>query len=107
MKLTKKAYSEEELDDEEKDLNYHYKRVIDRRDRLKRLLEIIAPPVILGNEKRMLQESVDDFLVLSNKESVKTEFPLKIHVIKEMLPEIKEMISKVEGIESEEDMPMV
>jgi DNA-directed RNA polymerase subunit beta' len=41
------------------DLNDLYRRVIIRNNRLKRLLEIKAPEVILRNEKRMLQEAVD------------------------------------------------
>ena len=41
------------------DLNDLYRRVIIRNNRLKRLLEIRAPEVILRNEKRMLQEAVD------------------------------------------------
>ena len=41
------------------DLNDLYRRVIIRNNRLKRLIEIKAPEVILRNEKRMLQESVD------------------------------------------------
>ncbi len=85
-----------------KDLNYHYKRVTFHKDRLKRLLEMIAPAVLLRNEKKVLQDAVDDFLALSNKESVKTEFQDQINEIKEMLPEIKEMISKIEGIEAKQ-----
>jgi len=41
------------------DLNYLYRRVIIRNNRLKRLIDIKAPEVILRNEKRMLQEAVD------------------------------------------------
>jgi len=41
------------------DLNDLYRRVINRNNRLKKLLEIKAPDVIVKNEKRMLQESVD------------------------------------------------
>ena len=41
------------------DLNDLYRRVIDRNNRLKRLLELHAPDIIVRNEKRMLQESVD------------------------------------------------
>ncbi|MFO7581917.1 MAG: DNA-directed RNA polymerase subunit beta', partial [Guyparkeria sp.] len=44
------------------DLNDLYRRVINRNNRLKRLLEINAPDIILRNEKRMLQESVDSLL---------------------------------------------
>jgi len=62
------------------DLNDLYRRVIIRNNRLKRLLEIKAPEVILRNEKRMLQESVDSLFDNSRKSSaVKTESnrPLK------------------------------
>ena len=41
------------------DLNDLYRRVINRNNRLKRLLELGAPEIIVRNEKRMLQESVD------------------------------------------------
>ena len=41
------------------DLNDLYRRVINRNNRLKRLLELRAPGIIVRNEKRMLQESVD------------------------------------------------
>ena len=44
------------------DLNDLYRRVINRNNRLKKLLEIRAPDVILRNEKRMLQEAVDALL---------------------------------------------
>lgn len=44
------------------DLNNLYRRVINRNNRLKRLLELKAPDIILRNEKRMLQESVDSLL---------------------------------------------
>ena len=56
------------------DLNELYRRVIIRNNRLKRLVEIKAPEVIMRNEKRMLQESVDSLLDNSRKvSSVKTE----------------------------------
>ncbi len=63
------------------DLNDLYRRVIIRNNRLKRLMEIKAPEVILRNEKRMLQESVDSLFDNTRKASaVKTESnrPLKI-----------------------------
>ena len=44
------------------DLNDLYRRVINRNNRLKRLLELKAPEIIVRNEKRMLQESVDALL---------------------------------------------
>ncbi|MDR1348596.1 MAG: DNA-directed RNA polymerase subunit beta' [Prevotellaceae bacterium] len=56
------------------DLNDLYRRVIIRNNRLKRLLEIKAPDVILRNEKRMLQEAVDSLFDNSRKSNaVKTE----------------------------------
>jgi len=56
------------------DLNDLYRRVIIRNNRLKRLIEIKAPDVILRNEKRMLQEAVDSLFDNSRKASaVKTE----------------------------------
>ena len=62
------------------DLNDLYRRVIIRNNRLKRLIEINAPEVILRNEKRMLQEAVDSLFDNSRKSNaVKTESnrPLK------------------------------
>ena len=62
------------------DLNDLYRRVIIRNNRLKRLLEIKAPEVILRNEKRMLQEAVDSLFDNSRRASaVKSESnrPLK------------------------------
>ena len=62
------------------DLNDLYRRVLIRNNRLKRLIEIKAPEVILRNEKRMLQESVDSLFDNSRKSSaVKTDAnrPLK------------------------------
>ncbi|MBC6816115.1 DNA-directed RNA polymerase subunit beta', partial [Acinetobacter baumannii] len=44
------------------DLNDLYRRVINRNNRLKRLLDLAAPDIIVRNEKRMLQESVDALL---------------------------------------------
>ncbi|MDY6384655.1 MAG: DNA-directed RNA polymerase subunit beta', partial [Bacteroidales bacterium] len=56
------------------DLNDLYRRVIIRNNRLKKLLEIKAPEVILRNEKRMLQEAVDSLFDNSKKSSaVKSE----------------------------------
>ena len=56
------------------DLNDLYRRVIIRNNRLKRLIEIKAPDVILRNEKRMLQEAVDSLFDNSRKSSaVKTD----------------------------------
>lgn len=44
------------------DLNDLYRRVINRNNRLKRLLDLAAPDIIVRNEKRMLQEAVDALL---------------------------------------------
>src|SRR5690606_10473594 len=49
------------------DLNDLYRRIINRNNRLKRLIEIGAPDVILRNEKRMLQESVDALIDNSHR----------------------------------------
>ena len=62
-------------------MNDLYRRVIIRNNRLKRLIDINAPEVILRNEKRMLQESVDSLLDNTRRKSsaYKTESnrPLK------------------------------
>ncbi len=56
------------------DLNDLYRRVIIRNNRLKRLIEIKAPEVIMRNEKRMLQEAVDSLFDNSRKSNaVKNE----------------------------------
>src|SRR6201987_557477 len=56
------------------DLNDLYRRIINRNNRLKRLIEIKAPEVIVRNEKRMLQEAVDSLFDNSRKvNAVKTE----------------------------------
>ena len=44
------------------DLNDLYRRVINRNNRLKKLIEIHAPEIIMRNEKRMLQEAVDTLI---------------------------------------------
>lgn len=62
------------------DLNDLYRRVINRNNRLKRLLELSAPDIIVRNEKRMLQESVDALIdngrrgraIVSNKRPLKS-----------------------------------
>ncbi len=51
------------------DLNDLYRRVINRNNRLKRLINLGAPEIILRNEKRMLQEAVDSLIDVSNKSS--------------------------------------
>jgi len=68
------------------DLNDLYRRVIIRNNRLKRLMEIKAPEVILRNEKRMLQESVDSLFDNSRKVSaVKTEGNRPLKSLSDML----------------------
>ncbi len=68
------------------DLNDLYRRVIIRNNRLKRLMEIKAPEVILRNEKRMLQESVDSLFDNSRKSSaVKTEGNRPLKSLSDML----------------------
>ncbi len=54
------------------DLNDFYRRVINRNNRLKHLIELGAPEIILRNEKRMLQESVDSLIDLSKSRGGKT-----------------------------------
>lgn len=68
------------------DLNDLYRRVIIRNNRLKRLLEIRAPEVILRNEKRMLQEAVDSLFDNSRKaNAVKTEGNRPLKSLSDML----------------------
>ena len=62
------------------DLNDLYRRVIIRNNRLKRLIEIKAPEVILRNEKRMLQEAVDSLLDNSRRvNAVRKDGPNRYH----------------------------
>ncbi len=68
------------------DLNDLYRRVIIRNNRLKRLMEIKAPDVILRNEKRMLQEAVDSLLDNTRRVSaVKTEGNRPLKSLSDML----------------------
>ena len=68
------------------DLNDLYRRVIIRNNRLKRLMEIKAPEVILRNEKRMLQESVDSLFDNTRRVSaVKTENNRPLKSLSDML----------------------
>src|SRR5436190_7297420 len=68
------------------DLNDLYRRVIIRNNRLKRLIEIKAPDVILRNEKRMLQESVDSLFDNSRKSNaVKTDSNRALKSLSDML----------------------
>ena len=52
------------------DLNDLYRRVINRNNRLKRLMDLKAPDIIVRNEKRMLQESVDHYLIMEEEEEL-------------------------------------
>ncbi|OGG00214.1 DNA-directed RNA polymerase subunit beta' [Candidatus Gottesmanbacteria bacterium RBG_13_37_7] len=54
------------------DLNDLYRRVINRNNRLKRLIELGAPEIILRNEKRMLQEAVDSLIDASQRQTIKS-----------------------------------
>src|ERR1700759_1697226 len=68
------------------DLNDLYRRVIIRNNRLKRLMEIKAPEVILRNEKRMLQEAVDSLFDNTRRVSaVKTEGNRPLKSLSDML----------------------
>jgi len=68
------------------DLNDLYRRVIIRNNRLKRLIEIKAPEVILRNEKRMLQESVDSLLDNTRRaNAVKSEGNRPLRSLSDML----------------------
>jgi DNA-directed RNA polymerase subunit beta' len=72
------------------DLNELYRRVINRNIRLKRLIEIQAPSVIIKNEKRMLQESVDALIDNSKKTQ-----PVKLN--KRPLKSLSEMLRGKQG----------
>lgn len=68
------------------DLNDLYRRVIIRNNRLKRLIEIKAPEVILRNEKRMLQEAVDSLLDNTRKvNAVRTDSNRALKSLSDML----------------------
>ena len=60
------------------DLNDLYRRVINRNNRLKRLLELNAPEIIVRNEKRMLQESVDALLDNGRRGPVHITIPVDV-----------------------------
>src|SRR6185369_10200060 len=59
------------------DLNYLYRRVINRNNRLKHLMSLGAPEIILRNEKRMLQESVDSLIDASQRSGQVVSSPLR------------------------------
>ncbi len=68
------------------DLNDLYRRVINRNNRLRRLLELGAPEVIVNNEKRMLQESVDSLIDNSQKgKAVSTHGQRKLKSLSDLL----------------------
>ncbi|MFQ6057540.1 MAG: DNA-directed RNA polymerase subunit beta' [Anaerolineae bacterium] len=68
------------------DLNDLYRRVINRNNRLKRLLELGAPDVIIRNEKRMLQEAVDSLIDNSRRgKAVSTRGRRKLKSLSDML----------------------
>ena len=68
------------------DLNDLYRRVINRNNRLKRLLELGAPDVIIRNEKRMLQESVDSLIDNSRRgKAVSSRGRRKLKSLSDML----------------------
>ena len=78
------------------DLNDLYRRVINRNNRLKRLMDLKAPDIIVRNEKRMLQESVDALFDNGRRGRVITgtgKRPLKS--LAEMLKENKEDLDKI------------
>lgn len=67
------------------DLNDLYRRVIIRNNRLKRLIDIKAPEVILRNEKRMLQEAVDSLFDNSRRSTARTETQRSLKSLSDML----------------------
>jgi DNA-directed RNA polymerase subunit beta' len=78
------------------DLNDLYRRVIIRNNRLKRLIEIKAPEVILRNEKRMLQEAVDALFDNSRKSSaVKTDSNRALKSLSDSLKANKDVSVKI------------
>ncbi len=67
------------------DLNDLYRRVIIRNNRLKRLIDIKAPEVILRNEKRMLQEAVDSLFDNSRRSTARTDTQRSLKSLSDML----------------------
>ncbi|GIW63840.1 MAG: DNA-directed RNA polymerase subunit beta' [Patescibacteria group bacterium] len=66
------------------DLNDFYRRVINRNNRLKQLIELGAPEIILRNEKRMLQESVDQLIDLTKAQGRQTTRRAGIKILKSL-----------------------
>ncbi len=67
------------------DLNDLYRRVINRNNRLKHLIELGAPEIILRNEKRMLQESVDSLIDASQAKTVRRRNAKQLRSLSDML----------------------
>ncbi len=67
------------------DLNDLYRRVINRNNRLKHLIELGAPEIILRNEKRMLQEAVDSLIDASQRTTSRTSSNLALRSLSDML----------------------
>lgn len=66
------------------DLNDLYRRVINRNNRLNRLINLGAPEIILRNEKRMLQEAVDSLIDASSRTSRRGGGPAPAHVLRSL-----------------------
>jgi len=67
------------------DLNDLYRRVINRNNRLKHLIELGAPEIILRNEKRMLQEAVDSLIDVSQRTTGRTSARQSLRSLSDML----------------------
>lgn len=67
------------------DLNDLYRRVINRNNRLKRLIELGAPEIILRNEKRMLQEAVDSLIDTSSRTTRRVAGAHQLRSLSDML----------------------
>ncbi len=67
------------------DLNDLYRRVINRNNRLKHLINLGAPEIILRNEKRMLQEAVDSLIDTAQKTQIRRAGQQKLRSLSEML----------------------
>jgi len=81
------------------DLNDLYRRIIIRNNRLKQLIEIGAPDVILRNEKRMLQESVDSLLDNTRKASaIKSESNRPLKSLSELIKESLKTENEIQSI---------
>lgn len=67
------------------DLNDLYRRVINRNNRLKHLMELGAPEIILRNEKRMLQEAVDSLIDASQAKTIRRRSAKQLRSLSDML----------------------